>query len=151
MKWIAHTFYFILSCFSKVQLMQYKLVPHRDLLVCMASTDTNYFSHTTEIEQALFKLPDTVKMWREREKKTIRGIIFACLKIPFEKKKSFVGQYFTVQKNKKSSIKEVPNGKISTNNLSGNTSQIKLINVPCNNQLQVWFVAHWMWTQTNTG
>lgn len=82
--------------------MQYKLVSHRDLLVCMASTDTNYFSHTTEIKQALFKLPDTVKMWREREKKTIRGVIFACLKIPFEKKKkSFVGQYFTVQKNKK--------------------------------------------------
>ena len=68
--------------------MQYKLVSHRDLLVCMASADTNYFSRTTEIKQALFKLPDTVKMWREREKKkTIRGVIFACLKIPFEKKK----------------------------------------------------------------
>lgn len=30
--------------------------------------NTNYFSHTTEIEQALFKLPDTMKMWRERKK-----------------------------------------------------------------------------------
>lgn len=53
--------------------MQYKLVSHRDLLVCMASADTNYFSRTTEIKQALFKLPDTVKMWREREKKKLSG------------------------------------------------------------------------------
>lgn len=57
------------------------------------------------MQQALFKLPDAVKMGKESKykgKKSYCEVVFTCSKIPFEK---FLRQYVTVKKKKRTPIK----------------------------------------------
>lgn len=85
------------------------------------------------MQKALFKLLDAMELGRESKSKE---------KNIFKKKKKICKTIFYSLEEKKKSNKKVPDAEISTSSsLSGNTSPIKLINLPYNNLLQMWFMA----------
>lgn len=83
------------------------------------------------MQKALFKLLDAMELGRESK----------CKEKNILKKKICKTIFYSLEEKKKSN-KKVPDAEISTSSsLSGNTSPIKLINLPYNNLLQMWFMA----------
>lgn len=86
------------------------------------------------MQKALFKLLDAVELGRESKCKE---------KKYWKKKRKICKTIFYSLEEKKKSNKKVPDAEISmSSSLSGDTSPIKLINLPYNNLLQMWFMAH---------
>lgn len=88
------------------------------------------------MQKALFKLLDAVELGRESKCKE-KNILEK------KKKRKICKTIFYSLEEKKKSNKKVPDAEISmSSSLSGDTSPIKLINLPYNNLLQMWFMAH---------